>query len=70
MAHLRGEMTLADATICGQADTRAYVKRQFTWFRQQLPGFMAVTPDEAESALLAMVEPGRNERSGCPAAFK
>ena len=36
LAHLRGELRLEDAIATGQADTRAYAKRQFTWFRHQL----------------------------------
>lgn len=39
MAHLRGEMGLNEAVQRGQADTRAYVKRQFTWFRNQMQGW-------------------------------
>ncbi len=39
MAHLKGEMGLNDAIQRGQADTRAYVKRQFTWFRNQMEGW-------------------------------
>jgi tRNA dimethylallyltransferase len=31
----------------GQADTRAYAKRQFTWFRHQLPDWTWVAPEEA-----------------------
>jgi tRNA dimethylallyltransferase len=52
MAHLRGEMALEDAISRGQADTRAYVKRQFTWFRQQMPAFVAVEPTAAPSAVM------------------
>ena len=29
-------MSLEDAVARGQADTRAYAKRQFTWFRHQM----------------------------------
>ncbi|WP_342108044.1 tRNA (adenosine(37)-N6)-dimethylallyltransferase MiaA [Methylobacterium sp. SI9] len=36
IAHLDGAMSLEDAIIRGQADTRAYAKRQFTWFRHQM----------------------------------
>ena len=49
MAHLRGEMSLNDAIQRGQADTRAYVKRQFTWFRNQMEGWRWIR-DEAERA--------------------
>jgi tRNA dimethylallyltransferase len=45
--HLKGEMTLAEAAEIGRADTRHYAKRQFTWFRHQLPEFGWVTPAEA-----------------------
>ena len=37
--HLRGEMSLEEAAAIGAADTRHYAKRQFTWFRHQLPEF-------------------------------
>ncbi|HEX2134556.1 MAG TPA: tRNA (adenosine(37)-N6)-dimethylallyltransferase MiaA [Microvirga sp.] len=47
LAHLRGEATLEDAVAKGQADTRAYAKRQFTWFRHQLPDWTWVAPEEA-----------------------
>jgi tRNA dimethylallyltransferase len=40
----------------GKADTRAYVKRQFTWFRNQMPEFMWVAPGEAEATLMARME--------------
>jgi tRNA dimethylallyltransferase len=36
IAHLDGAMRLEDAIARGQADTRAYAKRQFTWFRHQM----------------------------------
>jgi tRNA dimethylallyltransferase len=45
--HLCGELTLEEAAEIGRADTRHYAKRQFTWFRHQLPEFGWVTPDAA-----------------------
>jgi tRNA dimethylallyltransferase len=45
--HLRGELSLTEATTIGRADTRHYAKRQFTWFRHQLPEFEWVTPEAA-----------------------
>ena len=39
IAHLEGRMTLEEAVAKGQADTRAYAKRQFTFARHQLPEF-------------------------------
>jgi tRNA dimethylallyltransferase len=47
IAHLRGEASLADAIARGKADTRAYSKRQFTWFRNVLPGWSWLDPDAA-----------------------
>jgi tRNA dimethylallyltransferase len=45
--HLEGEITLEEAATIGRADTRHYAKRQFTWFRHQLPEFVWVKPEEA-----------------------
>jgi tRNA dimethylallyltransferase len=53
LAHLRGEASLEEAIARGQGDTRRYAKRQFTWFRHQLPDWNWVAPDAAFSAALA-----------------
>jgi tRNA dimethylallyltransferase len=45
--HLEGRLTLEEAATIGRADTRHYAKRQFTWFRHQLPEFEWVTPEAA-----------------------
>ena len=47
----RGEITLEQAAVIGRADTRHYAKRQFTWFRHQLPEFEWVKPEEARAWL-------------------
>jgi tRNA dimethylallyltransferase len=60
--HIRGEITLEEAAAVGRADTRHYAKRQFTWFRHQLPDFEWVTP-EAAQAWLDRVIPGRDKPS-------
>ena len=49
--HLAGELSLDEAIAIGQADTRHYAKRQFTWFRHQLPEFVWVKPDDAQAHL-------------------
>jgi tRNA dimethylallyltransferase len=49
--HLDGELTLEQAAAIGRADTRHYAKRQFTWFRHQLPEFEWVTPGQARERL-------------------
>ena len=61
--HLRGEMTLDEAAEIGRADTRHYAKRQFTWFRHQLPEFEWVTPEDAE-VWLGNVIPGWSPELG------
>ena len=45
--HLKGEISRDEAADIGRADTRHYAKRQFTWFRHQLPEFEWVTPGAA-----------------------
>jgi tRNA dimethylallyltransferase len=49
--HLNGEITREEAAAIGRADTRHYAKRQFTWFRHQLPEFEWVMPEEARGWL-------------------
>jgi len=49
--HVRGELTLDEAAAIGRADTRHYAKRQFTWFRHQLPEFEWVRPEAASEWL-------------------
>jgi tRNA dimethylallyltransferase len=49
--HLNGELTLEEAAVIGRADTRHYAKRQFTWFRHQLPEFAWMNPEEARAWL-------------------
>jgi tRNA dimethylallyltransferase len=51
LAHLKGEITLEEAAVIGRVDTRNYAKRQFTWFRHQLPEFEWVTPEEVRGWL-------------------
>jgi tRNA dimethylallyltransferase len=58
--HLRGELTLEQAATIGRADTRHYAKRQFTWFRHQLPEFEWVKPDETRGWLGAVVNAARD----------
>jgi tRNA dimethylallyltransferase len=45
--HLNGEITREEASEIGRTDTRHYAKRQFTWFRHQLPEFEWVSPEKA-----------------------
>ena len=49
--YLAGEITREQAIEIGQTDTRHYAKRQFTWFRHQLPEFERVASDAAREWL-------------------
>jgi tRNA dimethylallyltransferase len=63
LKHLRGEIALEEAVAVGQADTRRYAKRQFTWFRHQMPGWAWVDPADAE-AVRAHATLSHGERAG------
>jgi tRNA dimethylallyltransferase len=58
--HLRGELSLEQAATIGRADTRHYAKRQFTWFRHQLPEFEWVKLEVARGWLAAAVKTAGN----------
>lgn len=60
--HLRGELSLEEAATIGRADTRHYAKRQFTWFRHQLPEFEWVKPVEARGWLAGTANAARAPR--------
>jgi tRNA dimethylallyltransferase len=61
--HLKGEITLEEAATIARADTRHYAKRQFTWFRHQLPEFEWMKPDEAGRWLDALRSPDGAKRN-------
>ncbi len=56
--HLKGEITREAAAEISRADTRHYAKRQFTWFRHQLPEFEWVAPEAARGWVEGVI-PGR-----------
>ncbi len=56
IAHLNGEISLAEAARRGKLDTRKYAKRQFTFARHQLPSFRWITPEAADALELAQPE--------------
>ena len=60
--HLKGEITRQEAAVIACADTRHYAKRQFTWFRHQLPEFAWVAPDAARAWLDDELSPSRPDR--------
>ena len=50
MAHLRGELTLAQATEAAKAETRRYAKRQETWIKSRMAGWTRVAAGDGERA--------------------
>ena len=63
MAHLAGRTTLDQATTAAKRGTRAYARRQVTWFANQMPDWPRITtidPDRmlAEAEALLRVGPG------------
>ena len=58
IAHLDGTIGLDEAITRGQADTRAYAKRQVTWFRHQMAGWQAVAPEAALDTALRALDAG------------
>ena len=51
LAHLGGSLSRDEAVARAKAETRAYAKRQATFARHQLAGFVAVAPEGGEAAL-------------------
>jgi tRNA dimethylallyltransferase len=49
--HLRGEISLDEASAGAILDTRRYTKRQVTWFRNQMDGWEWVRPDGVTCAV-------------------
>jgi len=45
--YLHGEISHEEAVEGGKRDTRRYTRRQATWFRNQLPGWLWLKPEEA-----------------------
>ncbi len=51
--HLRGEISLEQAAEGAIMDTRRYAKRQVTWFRNQMPGWVWTSPEEGQAVIQA-----------------
>jgi tRNA dimethylallyltransferase len=54
--HFKGEITLEQAAEGAVMDTRRYAKRQVTWFRNQMPGWIWTTPDEGLAVIRAALQ--------------
>jgi tRNA dimethylallyltransferase len=50
--HLGGEITADEAARGGVRDTWRYTKRQATWFRNRMPDWSWVAPEDAEALIL------------------
>jgi tRNA dimethylallyltransferase len=59
IAHLNGEISLAEATRRAKLDTCRYAKRQLSFARHQLPLFQWTPPQEAEALVLAALSGAR-----------
>ena len=57
IAHLEGRISLEEAARLGKRDTRAYVKRQFTFARHQLPEFFWLAPENFTPQASARARP-------------
>jgi tRNA dimethylallyltransferase len=55
MAHLRGDLTLAEAAEIGKRDTRRYAKRQFTWIGGQMSHWPRLADHDLESRVAAVL---------------
>ena len=49
MAHLRGEISLSQATDKAKMETRRYAKRQSTWIRNQMAEWTRLDPRDAQA---------------------
>jgi tRNA dimethylallyltransferase len=54
--HLRGEISLEEAAAGSIMDTRRYAKRQVTWFRNQMPGWTWVAPEQGMVAAETLMQ--------------
>ena len=46
--HLAGEISLEEAAEAGKRESRAYAKRQETWFRTQMISWNAISTQDSE----------------------
>jgi tRNA dimethylallyltransferase len=53
--YLHGLLGLDEAAEAGKADTRHYAKRQVTWFRNQMPGWLWRKPEQVEGEITAQL---------------
>jgi tRNA dimethylallyltransferase len=54
--HLKGELSLDEAAAGSIMDTRRYAKRQVTWFRNQMPDWTVLEPEDACAELIKQLQ--------------
>jgi tRNA dimethylallyltransferase len=52
LAHLRGELALAEAVTAIQNATHRFIRRQYTWLRGHDAGWRWITPDEDAAPII------------------
>jgi tRNA dimethylallyltransferase len=55
LGYLEGRLSLDEAVARGKCDTRRYAKRQFTFARHQLPGFLWLEGGDFEAQALSLL---------------
>ena len=60
-AYIRGDLNLDEAIIKAQRNTRRYIKRQFTWFRSQMPEANIIEGDEKVEKILSIIKQVQNQ---------
>lgn len=63
-AHLAGEISLEEATAKAKTETRRYAKRQLTWIRNQMAGWLKLDPSDPEVLAQAMALIERRDVDG------
>ncbi len=56
LAHLRGELSLAEAGQIAKRDTRRYAKRQFTWIANQMRDWPRIVASDTASRMEAVLK--------------
>jgi tRNA dimethylallyltransferase len=54
--YLDGEISFDEAAAGSIMDTRRYAKRQVTWFRNQMPGWIFVAPEEGMAVVETLMQ--------------
>jgi tRNA dimethylallyltransferase len=54
-AYLGNELTLNEAILLGQANSRKFARRQMTWFRNQMAGWQFISAEDGGETILSIV---------------